>query len=306
MPIIYCSITICCSNTYCSICAQDSNIPLSTINFLHLTFGTGFGDRMCCLCLGMNLYAAIRGSSTGNTRAAPNMLEGPRSIVQNEYYRKHFVDVQMPSAFKFINQLANVAAGNAILFDPVMSGALSRAQGIADKRTLCSKGIVTCGSSSSGVGLGNSCHRNANDNIDPTKTAAFEDELEAMNKISFSDDTLTQRKVERKIKNIKAFSDCFKILSVPTTCHYEFVGDLFSAKDDVNREATDSVEAYFLFPGLGIAIKLESETGLQFYGGLLDHHTAMPIMVSRRKSEVFYTADGKGYIFAWGAAGSSQ
>jgi hypothetical protein len=63
------------------------------------------------------------------------------------------------------------------------------------------------------------------------------------------------------------------------------------------------VEAYFLFPCLGIAILLESETCLQFYGGILEHHTAMPIVVLARTKEVVYTAGESGFIFAWGGSG---
>lgn len=287
---------------------QGSNIPLSIVKYLYSTFGTGFGDRMCSLCLGLNMYAAIRGSSTGQTRAAPNLLEGPTTIINNEYYRKHFVDVQMPSAYKFINQLGTVASGNAILLDPIMTGALSRAQGLRDKRTLCSKGIVTSGSPSSGVGFGNSCHKDVNDMIiDRAKMEEFQDELHAMSGTELSDDAATQEKVERKLKYIMRFWDRFKNLSVPTTCHYEFVGDLFSVIDKAARdEATDSVQAYFLFPGLGIVVPIVNELGLQFYAAIVDHHTSMTIMVSWKTSEVFYTADEEGYIFAWGAAGSNN
>jgi hypothetical protein len=52
-------------------------------------------------------------------------LEGPGSIVNNDYWRQNFVDVLIPAAYKFWNQLTNIAAGNAVLLDGIMTAALA-------------------------------------------------------------------------------------------------------------------------------------------------------------------------------------
>jgi hypothetical protein len=230
----------------------------------------------------MNVYAAVRGSSTRKTRAAPNFLEGPVSIVSNDYWRQNFVDVLIPAAFKFWNQLTNIAAGNAILLDGIMTAALAEAQGLKDKRMICSKGIVTCGTAASGIGFSNGSHVDVNDIIDEKITAKFIDEIKLLKQSRMSNDKAVHKEVTEKIDYVLEFVRWFGKLSVPTTCNYEFVGNLFAGKEGRQREGSDTVEAYFLFPCLGIAILIENETCLQFYGGIMEHHTAMPIVVLRR------------------------
>jgi hypothetical protein len=137
---------------------QESGIMLFIIFFLFMLFGREFGDCICCLCLGISIYAAVSGSSTRKTRAAPSFLEDPVSIVCNDYWPHNFVDVLIPAAYKFWNQRTNIAAGNAFLLDGIMTAALAEAQGLMNKRTICSKGIVTCGTPTSGIGISNSSH----------------------------------------------------------------------------------------------------------------------------------------------------
>jgi hypothetical protein len=166
---------------------------------------------------------------------------------------------------------------------------------------------VTCGTPTSGIGFANGSHVDVNDIIEKQRAIQFIQKLQDMRKTTMSRDRTVQDEVNRKIDYICSFAQQFGKLSVPTTCNYEFVGNLFVGKENREREGSDTVEAYFLFPCLGIAILLEtSETCLQFYGGILEHHTAMPIIVLARTGEVLYTAGESGFIFAWGGSGSNS
>lgn len=259
------------------------NVPL----FFYVTYKKAFGDRWVTICSGLNLYASPRGYS----RARRNTLEGPGSLALNMYSRSYFVDSQQPAALKLVNQLKDIAQSNMCLMDPVMVGACQGAQGLKDRRNICARNIVTCGSPDHGFGFSNSVHLDNRDLLGKRRSTRYMEEVDA-----YAASVELPRHCEEKRLYVWKWIRRFGCLSVPTTCAYEFIGDFY-------KEPTCAM-CFFLFPAIGTAVRLETGTGLQFYGAVLQHMTSVTLAVNHRV--VVYDNKSKASVFAWGGAGANS
>ena len=240
--------------------------------------------------MGLNLYVGARGIRGHACRAKPNSIEGSISIANNTFFRQGYVDLMLPSAYKIVNQLLANAAGNMCMLDPVMVGACKRALGLSDRRNICCYGILTMGSALTGYSFANCPHRDATDKF-PDKLVS-----ELVNNIAATDSGADREMVQY----IRTWIERMGLLSVPTTCSYEFVGTFV---DDLPpTAAVPTTLCYFLFPSLGLAFLLQSGSVLQFFGAAVEHCTSVCVAVCGDK--VHYTS-ATGRVVAWGAAGTA-
>jgi hypothetical protein len=81
-----------------------------------------------------------------------------------------------------------------------------------------------------------------------------------------------------------------------TTCGYQFI-----RKD---ADSTNEFDDHFLFDGVGVAVKLCHHAGVAYYGHLVAHRTAVPLMrSSKKKKHIFMPHLDNGHIvFAWGGS----
>lgn len=205
----------------------------------------------------------------------------------NMYSRSYFVDSLQPAALKLVNQLKDVAQSTMCVMDPVMVGACQGAQGIQDRRNICSKNIVTCGAPGHGYGFSNSIHLDNRDLTGRRRSLRYMEEVR-----KYSTSVSLPRHCEEKTSYVRKWIARFGSLSVPTTCAYEFIGSFHQ------QEAC--VMCFFLFPAVGAAIRVETGMGLQFYGAVLEHMTSVTLAVNH--DIVSYSSeDNKSFVFAWGA-----
>jgi hypothetical protein len=64
-----------------------------------------------------------------------------------------------------------------------------------------------------------------------------------------------------------------------TTCGYQFI-----RKD---ADSTNEFDNHFLFDGVGVAVKLCHHAGVAYYGHLVTHRTAVPLMRSPKKKNIY-------------------
>lgn len=279
---------VCSLNAFntCCVYLQNLSLPRNVPIFFWLTFKKAFGNRWVSICSGLNLYAAKRGQS----RAKPNILEGPGSLKKNAYCRSYFVDSQQPAAMKLVNQLKEIAESNMCIMDPTMVNVCASAIGIKDKRNICMLFIVTCGAPGWGYGFANSIHFDLKDLIRRVLCDRYLKKVDA----SMCYALFPEHWQEKRLY-IQKWIDRFGTLSVPTTCAYEFIGDFHTDPH--------CVMCFFLFPAIACAIELQSSTALQFYGAVLQHMTSVTVAVNH---DVVSYAHGDGAVFAWGAGSSAD
>ncbi|GKY90495.1 hypothetical protein MPSEU_000023300 [Mayamaea pseudoterrestris] len=264
--------------------AAISQIDPMLFNLFRFTFGNiMFGGRKASAIVGQNGYFSRRLSGI----AGPTPLQ--YSAKDHQYHRQHWKDFFVPACNVATNSLESMTIAASSAMDPKVTAFLQElAIGSRTQRKALGINaikILTTGILKKWISFANTSHIDKNDKLLEVLKEKAEHLLSEMEK-----DT-SNHLVYKYLLQMDAMF--FNGISMPTHCAYAFAGAF---------PKSWKLYQYFLYDGLGVAVRFTKGWTQQFYGAEIAHNTAVTVAVDGNDMVHFHT--NKAVVVAWGAGAS--
>ena len=290
---------------------KKQHVPFDFLRQMYATVGDGYADRSCAERVGTNVYFGARYSS--RPRPSPNSGSGP-NIYESRYYRESYKLAQVQS---IIEACVEGLGRNIVTMAKTMNTNIFNFLG----PEVCSKNIWTQGYPSTTVGkrrkkglavlaFANDPHVDKGDllsdeiqgewMVEVSDMLSKSDMLSVPEELSKSEESEYRPFVHKVCTKLVELKNTFG-LGLPTTCGYAYC---YENEEDVGR---DSVQQYFAYDGLGIAVPIVDGSVHHFYGWAFVHRTSLCLRIFEDRVYYCNTKEQNDFILAaWGRSGGSS
>ena len=266
---------------------QAFKVTASDIRHLNNAFGTkgSFPSRTSTINHG---HSTLVGKRRANNMSRNTPSCGPSKEMEWFFYRQTYHDIHLPAAMHLVNELAHTTYRQACKVQHLGSF-LEGGNGMLGR---CNTAIAT-------VNFDTNTHVDVNDRL----SGKVSDEL--IQKLVEVMDQYDPASLEHKrAKNYIEFISQFKA-STPSTICYQFPG--------INPSV--QVLQAFAFPTMRMCIRVENFMTHQFYSGIAQHTTCVPLFLDKANPDdldpddegmVSFCSHEDVHVFAWGAGGADE